>query len=56
MIMQVVSNIKAIRNFGLWMGSLVVVNYVLVLTLYASAMMVWDTYVAVLARVVAYLT
>jgi len=45
LVLQLVSNIHAIRNFGLWMGSLVVVNYLLVLTLFAAAMMVWDTYV-----------
>lgn len=37
-----VSRIAAIRNFGLWMGSLVVVNYILVLTLYATALLTWD--------------
>eukprot|EP01125_Pyxidicula_operculata_P022221 TRINITY_DN896_c0_g1_i4.p1 TRINITY_DN896_c0_g1~~TRINITY_DN896_c0_g1_i4.p1 ORF type:complete len:1558 (-),score=465.23 TRINITY_DN896_c0_g1_i4:2150-6823(-) len=38
------SPIPALRWFGIWMALLVVINYLLVLTLFPTAMIVWDTY------------
>lgn len=38
-----ISRISAVRSFGLWTGTLVVANYVLVLTLFVAALSAYDS-------------